>query len=131
MEWTLEFDGGAADLTITVRGIATTVEFGALYRGLPDDPRFRPGMRILLDFWELDVAHLTDGEARAIGKVLAGEEHRYGDAALAVYAPTELSLTLTRVARNAGGFERIDVWVTDSYDEALAWLTAHRAAPPD
>jgi hypothetical protein len=122
MQSTLDFDTDPADLTITVRGLATRDEFVHLYRELPTHPGFRPGMKILLDFWELDVAHLTEDDAVAIGSALAAEEARYGRAALAVFAPTTSLLRLTRIAEVAGGFEQIEVMIGATYDEAVAWL---------
>jgi hypothetical protein len=128
MQSTLDFGTDPADLTITVRGLATRQEFQRLYRELPTHPAFRPGMRILLDFWELDVVHLTEEDAAAIGGALAAEEARYGKAALAVFAPTTSLLRLTRIAEVAGGFAQIEVMISDTYDEAVAWLASRPSA---
>jgi hypothetical protein len=130
MQSTLEFGAGPADLTITVSGLATRDEFVRLYRGLPEHPGFHEGMTILLDFWGLSVVDISEDDARAIGRALADEESRYGRALLAVFAPRPVVFELTRLAEMSGGFDQIEVSVSDSYEEATAWLVGRGGAPP-
>jgi hypothetical protein len=123
MHVTLAFDPeDNADLTITVSGMATRDEFVSLYRALPDDPRFRPGMNILLDFWELRVTALSSDDARDIGRDLAAQEPRYGRARLAVFAPAPVVFGLSRMAELTGQFKQMEISVSDTYDEAIEWL---------
>jgi hypothetical protein len=124
---TLDFETSDTDLTITVSGQATREEFVRLYRELPDHPSFRPGLRILLDFWELSVSELTADDARMIGTALAGEEERYGHASFAVFASKPVVFGLARLAAMTGGLEQIEVMVTSTYEAAVAWLAERRA----
>lgn len=129
MQSTLEFGDGPADLTVTVSGLATRDEFVRLYRRLPEQPGFRPGMKILLDFWELSVAEISPDDARAIGHALAREEPRYGRALFAVFAPSPVAFELTRLAGESGGFDQIEISVSGSYEEATAWLSGWERSP--
>lgn len=122
MNASLEFGTGPAELTIAVSGQATRDEFVRLYRELPDHPSFRPGMRILLDFWELSVSELSAEDARMIGNALAAEDERYGQASFAVFAPKPVVFGLARLAVMTGGLKQIEVSVSDTYEAAIEWL---------
>jgi hypothetical protein len=130
MESKLDFSTDAADVTIAVRGIATRAEFQRLFRDLPSNPGFRLGMKILLDLWELDVGRLTADDARAIGNGLIDEAARYGRARLAVFAPTTSSFGLTQIAEHGGECKDLAVSVSETYDEAVAWLARDERRPP-
>jgi hypothetical protein len=122
VEITLAFDTGPADLTITASGAPTTEDFVRLYRELPTHPSFRPGMSILLDVSELTDPHLSVAEASVIGKALADQEERYGQARMAVIAPTPVVFGLSRAADTKSAFTLIEIWIARTYEEAVSWL---------
>jgi hypothetical protein len=118
----IAFGGSPQDVAVTVSGTASRTEFRLLYEDIAGDPRFRPGLRILLDFTELDVTDLAGREADEIGRHLAGLEDSYGAALLAVVVPDALTFDLARTAELSGGFERMKVLLSYDRDEALRWL---------
>jgi hypothetical protein len=116
------FGGNPQEVTVSVSGVASRTEFRLLYEDLAGDPRFRPGMRILLDFRELDVTELDGREAADIGRHLAGIEDRYGSASLAVVVPDPLTFDLTKTAEVSASFEQVNVSVFYRCEDALMWL---------
>jgi hypothetical protein len=129
VRYDIEFGGHPQEVTVSVSGFATPSEFRQLYEELAGDPRFRPGMRILLDFRELDATRLDAWEARDIGRHLAGLESRYGSASLAVVVPDTVTFGLTRLAELSASFEQIEVLVRYTLEDALRWLETRPAVP--
>ena len=120
MEHVFEFGGFPQDVTVTATGLARVSEFRQLFGQLCDDPRFEPGMRILLDLSGLDTSTVSIVEE--IGDTLGELEYRCEGCAIAVLAKSSLTTVLTRAAKLGQSTPRLVVWVVCSRAEALAWL---------
>jgi hypothetical protein len=123
MEYAFEFGGSPQDVTVTASGEARVPDFKQLYEALCDEPRFEPGMLILLDLCDVDMSTIPRMEAAEIGIGLAELQDRCEGCALAVVARDPL----TTAAELDESTDRVDVWVACSRNEALTWLESQSA----
>ncbi|MGZ4403214.1 MAG: hypothetical protein ACXVRI_10255 [Gaiellaceae bacterium] len=72
MNWTIEFGGDPAEVTIETFGVASREGFIRLNIELVSDPRWRPGMAVLVDHTALDSSLLTGTDIDAISSPLSG-----------------------------------------------------------
>lgn len=121
LEHIFEFGGFPQDVTVTATGVARVSDFRQLFGQLCDDPRFEPGMRILVDLSELDTSTVPMVEAMKIGYTLGGLAYRCEGCAIAVVAKRPLTAVLTSAAK-LGESPRLVVRVVSSRAEARTWL---------
>lgn len=124
MEWTIEFGGpDAPDVTVTLAGTATLAGFAAYSRELISDPRFRSGMRVLIDGSDLDTTPMaTDAMMEAISDEVNQRDWIHPPRAVAVVAGDEEAAARQRLMRAhlGGSKSRREVFL--SREEAVAWL---------
>jgi hypothetical protein len=114
MEYSILFGEGApADVTITTSGRADAGSFRQLNQALVSDPRFRPGMAVLVDHLALDVTDLRTRDLYELGRSVADLESCCAGSRLAVVVPEPLPL---------GAPADDQVRVFHSVDAALHWL---------
>jgi hypothetical protein len=128
--WTFEFGGGPQYVTVTTEGVASTQAFCAMVAELASDPRWRPGMAVLVDHSALDASALTGRDVEQIAGFMVDLDDRYGSAALAIVTPdayTEglLDVTMRYIARS-----RLRARTFPSRDRAVEWLTGMPAGRP-
>ncbi len=122
MRHSIEFGGDRRDVTVTTHGSATPEGFIQLNEDLVDDPRFRPGMAILIDHSDLDVTPLTDVDVRAIAYCIVRLGERLGDSLAAVVAPSSLGHGLARASISFVQPSALRFETFGSADDALDWL---------
>jgi hypothetical protein len=132
MEFEIEFRDGAdaADVEITLSGGATASAFREFSETLGRDPRYRAGLRILVDVSAFDVTALTGEQLQGLaGQVLERDWYRR-PAAIAIIASEKRLKAAARIYRAHLGGSRSNRHVADTREEALAWLAAHGGTDP-
>ena len=62
MEWAVTWGGDPEDVCLTTSGVAQLTDLDALWREAVSDPRWRDGMRVLLDYRDSDWTHMSVNE---------------------------------------------------------------------
>jgi hypothetical protein len=125
--WTIEFGDAPQYVTVTTYGVACRQSFCAMVAELVSDPRWRPGMAVLVDHSALDASGLTGCDVEGIAGFMVDLDDRYGPAPFAVVTPdayTEgvLDVTIRYLARS-----RLRARTFPSRDRAVEWLTGEPA----
>ncbi len=88
MNWTIEFGGSPHDVVVTTHGVATRDGFVGFNTDLVSDPRWRPGMAVLLDHSDLDTSQLTGDDVEDIVEFLSAKlAARLGPVTTAIVSP--------------------------------------------
>jgi hypothetical protein len=122
LEHVFEFGGFPQDVTVTATGLARASDLRQLFGQLCADPRFEPGMRIMLDLSELDTSTVPLADAMRTGYTLGELECCYEGCAIAVVAKRPLTAVLTSAAKLGESTRRLVVRVVSSRSEAMTWL---------
>jgi hypothetical protein len=118
LEHVFEFGGFPQDVTVTATGLARASDLRQLFGQLCADPRFEPGMRIMLDLSELDTSTVPLADVMRTGYTLGELE----GCAIAVVAKRPLTAVLTSAAKLGESTRRLVVRVVSSRSEAMTWL---------
>jgi len=122
VQYTIEFGGDPRLVTITTSGPAERATFVRFREEFVSDPRFRPGMPILIDHLALDTTPLTVPDIRAIAESIARFSDRLGPSRIAIVAPDTLTFGFARMTESLANPERMRVSVFYSREEAISWL---------
>jgi len=129
VEYAIRFGGDPEDVLVTTSGEA---ELDALHRFVEEviaDPRFRPGMSVIVDHTALDVSTLTAADMRARSSRLAANADRIGPSRVATVVAGQAAFGLWRMMdAYEDGLLESDGRVFYSLDEARAWLRAEQQA---
>jgi hypothetical protein len=128
MEFVINFIPRREAVIITTCGPASVNRFRHLNQTLVDDPRFQPGMPILIDHTALDATALTATDIRAIGEFVATIGKRIGASSIAVVVPDRLTFGFVRMGELIANQPQLNLKTFYSLDEAVAWLPNHGAA---
>jgi hypothetical protein len=129
MEYTIEFSGSAAqDVTVVTSGVATPEDLSGYIQALVDDPRFRPGMRILADHQLMDASALSAGDVRAQAEMMKGLDARIGPSWIAMVVPSTLEFGFARMYQSHTTETQAQAEVFYTRHAALAWLEAQALA---
>ena len=126
MEHAIEFGGAPQDVTIRTSGPATAAGLIAFVTELVADPRFRPGMAVLVDHSDLDARPLTGADIRAMADVVIKLDDRIGTSRVAILVPNPLTFGYARMYELHAAETQLHSRVFYSRDDALKWL----AKPP-
>ena len=121
MEFAIEFGGSPQDLTITASGIADVTGYLRMYAALTADPRFRPGLKILVEQPELDMTNCSDADVEQIAASLAARDWNYPPRAVAVVVSPKSAEGARLGTLHLGG-TKSRRRLFESRDEAVAWL---------
>jgi hypothetical protein len=122
LEFAFAFGGDPQDLTITMRGAVDALGLKRLNDALVADPRFRPGMAILVDVTELDTSRLDETQLFVgVGPVVERDAAAPPRAVAIVASDAETFAKAIHYRAHLGGSASRRRVFTDR-DEALAWL---------
>lgn len=125
MVYEIEFtDSGPFDVIVTTSGVPSLLELEAGRRRVLADPRFRPGMKVLIDHSHLEIPAGTSAEeVRMFAASHARDRAASCGYFLAAVAPTTLSFGLGRMweASIGEGLEN-DTTIVRSRAEADEWI---------
>jgi hypothetical protein len=137
VNYSIEFGGVPQDVTITTFGMADADGLIGFVRDLVANPRFRPGMLILVDHMSIDASKLTGADVRAQAGVVVGLSEKLGPSKVAIVVPTPLTFGYARMYEHHAAETQLHSRVFYSRRDALAWLESERssaesqtAAPP-
>ena len=122
MEHTIEFGGELKAVTVTTSGRADRSGFFRFIEEIVSDPRFLPGMAMLIDHSALDASSLTSLDVKVIGELTGSLTDRLGASPAAVVVPDSLLFGLTRMGEAHVGPTQLRVGIFYSREEAIAWL---------
>ena len=128
VEYTIEFSGSPQDVTITTSGRASRAGLVGFVQDLVDDPRYQPGMFVLVDHLALDASTMTGDDVRAQAERVINLEEELGPCKLAIVVPTPLAFGYARMYELHTAETQIHSRVVYTRIDGLAWLDAKRQA---
>ena len=123
MEYSIEFGGAPQDVTVTTSGIGEAAVFVQFVEELVSDPRFQPGMAILVDHSALDTRALFAPDMRVIANEVLSRDDQIGTSLVAIVAPAALTFGLARMWKAYTQAARLRSRIFYLRDDAIAWLT--------
>lgn len=127
MEHEIEWGGDPEDIYVTTRGVATVEGLNAWMQEVLADPRYRPGLRALLDHRELDWSRLNAGEVERRVELVAKDVSRFGDAHVASVVARQVDYGVARMMQSlldARPELRSRLRIFHSIEEARSWLAS-------
>ena len=128
MKYTIEFGGGPQDVTITTFGLATAEGLLDFIRELVSNPRFRPGMSILVDHMAVDARMITADDVRAQAQLVLALDEQIGPSNVAIVVPSPLAFGYSRMYEAHAAAAQVRSHVFYSRNEALEWLLEYAIA---
>ena len=124
MKFEVKFEDGdgPADLEMAISGAPTQEGFRLLNERLTEDPRFRAGLRILVDCSAMDTSGLSSAEVQALSEPMVMRDWTYAPTAVAIVAPDEETSRAVREYRAHLGGSRSNRHLFGNRAEAIAWL---------
>jgi hypothetical protein len=126
-EYTFRDGAGPADVEMTVAGVPTPEGFRLMNERLTADPRFRPGLTMLVDCSALDTSGLSNEEVQELSERIVERDMDYAPSAVALIAPDEQTFSAVRAYRAHVGGSKSHRYLFGSRAEAVAWLEAQQA----
>jgi hypothetical protein len=125
----ITFGSDPEDVFVVLAGETTVGGFEAYLGDLVSDPRWRPGMNVLIDLTALDSRKLTEQDLARIAALLSRYRTQLGPGRRAQVATDPLSFGLTRMVQAQAEAEGVDfsAAVFRSREEARAWLRPDHA----
>jgi hypothetical protein len=130
MDHTFEFPIDVPIAIVRTLGDAELEGWRRYHDDLLADPRFVPGMPLLVDHTDLDATGMTAGDARAIGDLVASYQAALRNSPRAVVVPDRFRYGMGRVAQHRADPDLHYSAVFYERAEAEAWLRG-RLAPSD
>ena len=123
MECEIHWGGDPEDVHVVASGRATVDELDAWVQEVLADPRFRPGLRVLVDHRLADLTGLTPDDLAHRADLLARDAERIGHHRVAWVATRKVDFGLGRVLDALiRDRTRFDTELFDDVDAARAWL---------
>jgi hypothetical protein len=127
VEHRIEYGGGPQDVTVTTSGPADLDSLKRVNEELVADPRFEPGMLVLIDHSALQVTELPTEHVADLGRSVRAMDDRLGRTIFAVVATTAVGYGLARLYQAYASDAATETHVFVSRDEAEEWLRDRRA----
>lgn len=99
MDYTVAWGGFPQDILIETRGEATTDDVKSLIADVMADPRYHPGVKILIDHSRLEGTSITSGDMPDLAAFVVARRDQVGETAIAVVAPNQREYGLSRTWR--------------------------------
>jgi hypothetical protein len=126
--YTIDFGGEPQDVTITTSGPANAEGLLGFVRDLVADPRYRPGMLILVDHLAVDPSTITGADIRAQAQTVVALDDQIGPSTVAIVVPNPLAFGYARMYELHAAPAQLRSRVFYSRGEALEWLASHRGS---
>jgi hypothetical protein len=121
MEHSIHFGGEEEAVLVAVTGTSSVEGQMAVFNELIADPRYSPGMAIMIDYSGIDSRRATTADVERIGLFVAGLDRQLGDSKLAVVVPDTLAFGLGRMSQ-ARIETRLELQLFYNRDDAARWL---------
>ena len=128
MEFEIKFGDAQdpADIEVTLMGAPTPETFVKLNESLTADPRFRTGMKMLVDLSALDASGLSGSDVQGLSETVIERDWYQMPAAVAIIASGEQTYRAALAYRAHLGGSRSNRQVFRTRPEAVAWLEDQR-----
>jgi hypothetical protein len=127
VEYEIEFAGAPQDVTITTSGPASVEGLVGFVTDLVSNPRYRPGMSILVDHTALDARPLKAPDIQALADTVIRLDEQIGPSRVAIVVPNSLTFGFARMYEQSADAAQVRSKVFYSRSEAIAWLEADSA----
>jgi hypothetical protein len=107
--------------------VPTAEGFRLFNEQVTSDPRFRAGLRILVDCSALDTVGLSNQELQGFSEHFTMRDWNYPPAAVAIIAPDDQTFSAVQAYRAHLGGSKSNRQLFRSRAEAVAWLEAQPA----
>jgi len=130
VKYTYNWRSAPEDVLITTSGCASVKDLEAMIRTGLDDPRFRPGLSVLLDHRATDHAGLSGADVARHAETVVRNGRVLGAARIAIVVARPVDYGIQRmVDAMIDGRISFSERVFRTLEEARSWLTAHAAQP--
>jgi hypothetical protein len=129
VEFEVEFTDGAgpADIEEKLSGVPTEDGFRLLNERVMSDPRFRTGLRILVDCSALDTSGLSGEELQRLSQHMVMRDWDNPPAAVAIIAPDEETFSKVQEYRAHLGGAKSNRQLFRNRADAVTWLEEQTA----
>ena len=129
MEWSVELDEHERFIRATEWGDFTLDDQASFLSDIFTSPHWRPGFGVLIDYRELNLSTLSEGDLEAIRVIFQSVRKRIEASKLAILCDTEESFEVGKAFASLMA-PKLDNKVVVFLDEdaAIEWLNADRPA---
>jgi hypothetical protein len=135
VEHEINWDSNPEDAYVTASGVATVEAMNDCQQELTSDPRFRPGMRVLIDHRRVDWSRMTPEYVRNVVDMLIRSAERFGATYCAMVMWKQVDFGMARMQQHYAEVDsqlQIEFRVFMTIENARSWLaTLPAPAPPD
>ena len=128
--YTVTWDSEPEDVLVTATGTVTPATVAAYTKEVVADPRFRPGMRCVIDYSDADLAQLSQSDLDERLSMMSRDAQPFAGSRLAIVVARAVDFGIMRMVHTRGDLvlERegveIERQVFRTLAEARAWLGA-------
>lgn len=125
MEHEIVWGGEPEDVRLTASGTATVEEIEACTREVFYDPRYRPGLRLLVDHRFVDWSRMTEDDVRRTVELLVGNADHIGSVYCAMVMGRPVDYGIARMRQHyveAQPELQVELRVFISIEDARLWL---------
>lgn len=134
MEHEITWGSDPEDAYVSASGAATVEAMNDCQQALISDPRFRPGMRVLIDHRLVDWSRMTPEDVRKVVDMLVRSTARFGATYCAMVMGKQVDFGIARMQQHyaeANSELQIEFRVFSTIEDARSWFTTLPApAPP-
>ena len=128
MEYVIEFVADPDGVVLTTSGRADVAEFERMNDELLADPRFVPGVPILVDHSGLDTRTLSTEDAVAVGRVVERLRSKLGSSPIAIVVADRHGFDRACESIPEGTPPQLEVEVFYVIRDGIDWLRSARSA---
>ncbi len=123
MEYRIVWGGSPEDIFISTSGEASVDDLDAMVRSAVGDPRFRPGLNVLLDHTQTAWWALSNDEIRRRADLIVGDAELLGRQRIAFVVGSDVDYGIGRMLQGlVHDHVAFESRVFDSVTAARAWL---------
>jgi hypothetical protein len=125
MDHKISWGGDSEDARVTASGRCTVEAMGDCQRALTSDPRFQPGMRVLIDHRLVDWSRMTPEDVRRVVEMLVQSAAHFGVTYCAMVMGKRVDFGIARMQQHyaeADSKLQIEFRVFSTVEDAQSWL---------
>jgi hypothetical protein len=126
MEYQITWGGDPEDVMVVTSGDASVEELDAMVQDVTADPRFRHGMKVLLDHSSLRLWAMSNDDVRRRADLVKRDTERVGRQRVAFVTGSPVDFGIGRMLQGLTADTGIEGGVFDSVAAARDWLRDDR-----
>ena len=134
VEYEITWDGDPEDASVTTRGTATVDGLDTWVQEALSDPRYRRGLRVLVDYRQLDWSDLSSADVHDRIELYVKDSVRLDHARVAVVMGAPVDFGMARMEQAYAAIDpelEIEIGVFWSIEKARQWLSEEPAPDSD